>query len=64
MTGIAGPGGGTEDKPVGTVFIGLAYPGGVAVSKDFNPFDRETFKFVTARRALDLLRRRLAGRGN
>ena len=57
VTGIAGPSGGTPDKPVGTVFIGLAGPAGTVVERQFNPYDRETFKQVTAQQALDLLRR-------
>ena len=57
VTGIAGPTGGTPDKPVGTVFIGLAGPGGTVVERQFNPYDRETFKQVTAQQALELLRR-------
>lgn len=57
VTGIAGPTGGTADKPVGTVFIALAAAGGTVVEKKFNAFDRETFKELTARQALDLLRR-------
>jgi nicotinamide-nucleotide amidase len=57
VTGIAGPSGGTPDKPVGTVFIGLAGPSGALVERHFNPYDRETFKQVTAQQALDLLRR-------
>ena len=59
ITGIAGPGGGTEAKPVGTVFIALAQPKGTIVQKNFNPFDRETFKYVTSQQALDFLRRAL-----
>jgi nicotinamide-nucleotide amidase len=59
VTGIAGPAGGTQAKPVGTVFIGLADSCNTVVEKNFNPFDRETFKFVTAQQALDLLRRRI-----
>lgn len=59
ITGIAGPTGGTETKPVGTVFIGLAHPGGVTAEKQFYPFERETFKFVTGRQSLDMLRRQL-----
>jgi len=59
LTGVAGPDGGTEAKPVGTVFIGLAGPEGTAVVRRFNRFDRETFKFTSAQQALDLLRRRL-----
>ena len=60
VTGIAGPGGGTPNKPVGTVFIGLAGPWATKVEAQFNPWDRETFKQVTAQQALDLLRRSLA----
>lgn len=56
VTGIAGPGGGTKDKPVGTVFIALASPTGIEVKKMLNPWDRETFKQVTAQQALELLR--------
>jgi nicotinamide-nucleotide amidase len=62
VTGIAGPGGGTPDKPVGTVFIGLAGPARTVVESNFNPYDRETFKQVTAQQALDLLRRTIKGR--
>ncbi|HTL18224.1 MAG TPA: competence/damage-inducible protein A, partial [Patescibacteria group bacterium] len=59
VTGIAGPGGGSESKPVGTVFIGLATPRQTLAEHNLNPFDRETFKFVTAQQALDLLRRNI-----
>jgi len=61
VTGIAGPGGGTPEKPVGTVFIGLAGAGETVVEKNFNPFDRATFKAVTAQQALNLLRRKGLG---
>ena len=59
VTGIAGPGGGTPDKPVGTVFIALAGPFVTMAHRYFNPFDRVTFKDVTAQQALDLLRRKI-----
>ena len=60
-TGIAGPGGGSEAKPVGTVFIALATKlGPTTVEQHRFPTDRETFKDLTAQTALDLLRRRLA----
>jgi nicotinamide-nucleotide amidase len=59
VTGIAGPSGGTEAKPVGTVFIALGGPSQTIVERQFNPFDRETFKQVTAQQAFDLLRRNL-----
>ena len=59
ITGIAGPSGGSEAKPVGTVFIGLAGDFPTLVVKNHNPYDRETFKWVTAQQALELLRRKL-----
>ncbi len=59
VTGIAGPGGGSDDKPVGTVFIGLASAAATLVLRQFNPVDRETFKQVTANQALEVLRRKV-----
>jgi nicotinamide-nucleotide amidase len=56
VTGIAGPGGGTKDKPVGKVFIALASVRGAEVWKMFNPWEREVFKDVTAQQALNQLR--------
>jgi nicotinamide-nucleotide amidase len=61
ITGIAGPSGGALNKPVGTVFIGLAAPAKTMVERRFNPYDRETFKQVTAQQALELLRRNVLG---
>jgi nicotinamide-nucleotide amidase len=61
VTGIAGPGGGTPAKPVGTVYIALADRTKTMVEERFNPYDRETFKFVTAQQALEMLRRALLG---
>lgn len=61
-TGIAGPTGGTEEKPVGTVFVGLASRGfPTEVRKLFFPGARDRFKMLTTQSALELLRRRLAG---
>jgi nicotinamide-nucleotide amidase len=62
VTGIAGPGGGSEDKPVGTVFIAVASSGGATVVEQHAyPSDRLTFKQMISLRALDLVRRRLLG---
>ena len=58
-TGIAGPSGGSPEKPVGTVCIGLAAPDETVVKSLFFPSDRETFKQLTAQAAFDLLRRQL-----
>jgi nicotinamide-nucleotide amidase len=59
ITGIAGPGGGTKSKPVGTVFIALAGEGKTVVKRKLNPFGREKFKRVTADQALKMLHLRL-----
>jgi competence/damage-inducible protein CinA-like protein len=59
-TGIAGPGGGTEEKPAGTVFIALAREGrATKMEKRFFPDDRPTFKELTTQTALEMLRRSL-----
>ena len=58
-TGIAGPTGGTDEKPVGLVYLALATPHGTEVQRRLLAFDRETFKFFASQSALDLLRREL-----
>jgi nicotinamide-nucleotide amidase len=62
VTGIAGPGGGTPDKPVGTAFIALSEKKDTTVLLQYSPVDRETFKFAISQRALDLLRQALAAK--
>ncbi len=61
-TGIAGPTGGTPDKPAGLVFIGLATSIGTRVQHHLLNFDRETFKVFVSQTALDMLLRNLLGR--
>lgn len=56
VTGIAGPTGGTPEKPVGTVFVGLAHPGGVGVTPHFYPHGREIFKVGVGAAALNIVR--------
>jgi nicotinamide-nucleotide amidase len=59
-TGVAGPTGGSPEKPVGTVYVGLASGDSeTIVKKFFYPTDRETFKQLAAQSALDLLRRKI-----
>jgi nicotinamide-nucleotide amidase len=59
VTGIAGPSGGSEEKPVGTVCIGLATPGEVEVWHYRFHGNREAIKILSAQTALDRLRRKL-----
>jgi nicotinamide-nucleotide amidase len=56
VTGIAGPGGGTVEKPVGTVHIGVAGPHAHKHRKMLWPMERSLFKRITTQSALDLLR--------
>ncbi|HEY3278301.1 MAG TPA: nicotinamide-nucleotide amidohydrolase family protein [Syntrophorhabdaceae bacterium] len=55
VTGIAGPGGGTPEKPVGTVFVGLAWAGKSHVRKFLFQGDRGEIRAKTAEEALNLL---------
>jgi nicotinamide-nucleotide amidase len=59
VTGIAGPGGGSPEKPVGVVFIALAWETGMEVRKSLFLGRRDQVKFQSTQRALDMLRRHL-----
>lgn len=61
VTGIAGPTGGTPEKPVGLVFVGLADAGGVWVRRHRFGGNRGRIKEWSSQAAMDLLRRRLSG---
>ncbi len=60
VTGVAGPSGGTEAAPVGTVIIGLAGPDGGATRSAIFPGDRERVRTLATQAALDRLRLRLS----
>ncbi len=59
ITGIAGPGGGTPEKPVGTVHIALAGESGAEARPFLFGGDRDRIRHLAAQTALDMLRRRL-----
>jgi nicotinamide-nucleotide amidase len=65
ITGIAGPTGGTDTKPVGLVYIGLAGPNNEVTSFEYRfgtIRGRSLIRYVSANTALDLLRRKLITR--
>ena len=55
VTGIAGPGGGSTEKPVGLVWFGIATPDSVKTEKRFFPGDRAEVRAATVEHALLLL---------
>ncbi len=59
VTGIAGPDGGSDEKPVGTIFIGHAGPNGTKSLKLVLPGDRYLIRWRSSQAALDYLRRQL-----
>jgi nicotinamide-nucleotide amidase len=63
VTGIAGPGGGTPEKPVGLVFISVESPGGASTRRFELPGDREAVRSRATGLALHMLRRVLAQSG-
>jgi nicotinamide-nucleotide amidase len=62
VTGIAGPTGGTEDKPIGTVYIAIATEEENWVTKFHFRGDREHIREITAQSGLDLIRKYLLQR--
>lgn len=62
VTGIAGPGGATADKPVGLVWFGLAGPEGVTTNRRlFGDIGRAEVRAATVLHALDMLMRVIGG---
>ena len=62
VSGIAGPDGGSEQKPVGTVWLALAYEGGCDARVFLFPGDREMIRDRSAKMALAMLRYHLLGK--
>lgn len=60
ITGFAGPGGGTAENPVGTIYIGYHSPSGVWAHKVMYPGHREAVKVRAVNAAFDWMRRKLA----
>jgi nicotinamide-nucleotide amidase len=63
VTGYAGPDGGTDFDPVGTVYIGIAGPAGVEVKRIRHGGDRQRIRTLAAQSALDQLRKLLLKTG-
>ena len=59
ITGIAGPGGGTDDKPVGLVYVALSDKDGTVVKKLNLWGDRDRIRHSTCLNALDMIRKNL-----
>jgi len=62
ITGIAGPDGGSEEKPVGTVHVAVAGPAEAILHRRLRfPGERERVRWFAAQAALEMVRRRLLG---
>ena len=61
-TGIAGPGGGSQEKPVGLVYIGIGTPRGITVYKEIFIGDRDSIRKSVAERAIQYVYKELIER--
>lgn len=61
VSGIAGPDGGTPDKPVGTVWLAWGHSGAIRTRCLYWPVERSLFQTMIAASALDMIRRQLLG---
>jgi nicotinamide-nucleotide amidase len=61
ITGVAGPDGGSEEKPVGTFFIGLSSAEHEQAWEFFYPYERNMLRQFSAYLALDIVRRTILG---
>ena len=61
-TGIAGPGGGSQEKPVGLVYIGIGTPRGIIVHKEIFIGDRDNIRKSVAERAIQYVYKELIER--
>ena len=61
-TGIAGPGGGSQEKPVGLVYIGIGTPKGITVHKEIFIGDRTSIRNSVAERAIQYVYKELIER--
>jgi nicotinamide-nucleotide amidase len=59
VTGVAGPGGGSPEKPVGLVYIALADGSQITTRKFIFPGDRQFIRTLSVNAALDMVRRRI-----
>ena len=57
ITGIAGPGGGTDEKPTGLVYISIFFNGECNTRRTVNTFGRDRVRNQAASTALDMIRR-------
>jgi competence/damage-inducible protein CinA-like protein len=59
VTGVAGPGGGSDEKPVGLVYIALADDSQITTRRFIFPGDRQFIRLLSVNAALDMVRRRI-----